>query len=146
MRITLLSILILAIALGATSAAAQEDQTAIQPPETIKEAQQFGIQLLQGLPQAMRNVWNEEALPFFQKLWGWAMNVWDTQVFHRIEGQWQKVLSFFGQEIEERKPFIEEAFQREKEELKRELEQKIPEEGRTLWQLIKRFLPHNETE
>jgi len=141
MRITLLYILVFTIALGAIPALAQEETFSVQGPETIEEAQEFGIQFLQALPQAMKDVWDKEALPFFQKFWDWTINVWNTQIFHRVESQWQKMLSFFTQEIEQRKPDIEERLAEEKQKLQQEIEQKLPEGGKTLWQLIKGLLP-----
>jgi len=146
MRITLLSLLITAIALAAVPALAQEETSSIKAPETIEEAQEFGLQILQGLPVAMQEVWKTQVVPLWTKMWSTAKNVWDTTVFSWVKGLWDQVLSFFGQEIEKRKPLIEEEFKREKEELKQELEQKIPEPGKTLWNRIKGFFPSNETE
>ena len=144
MRIILLSILIFAIALGAVPAWAQKEVAPIQAPETIEEAQEFGLQILQGLPGAMQNVWQTQVMPLWTEMWSIAKNVWDTTVFSWVKGLWDQALSFLGQEIEERRPFIEEEFEREKEELKQELEQKIPESGKTLWNRIRGFLPGSE--
>ena len=144
MRITLLLILILTITLSAVPAWAQQEAAPIQAPETIEEAQEFGLQILQGLPGAMQNVWQTQVMPLWTEMWSIAKNVWDTTVFSWVKGLWDQALSFLGQEIEERRPFIEEEFEREKEELKQELEQKIPESGKTLWNRIRGFLPGSE--
>lgn len=145
MRIILLSILIFTIALGATPTWAQKEVAPIQAPETIEEAQEFGSQMLKGIPGAMQEVWRTQVVPLWTNMWNIAKNIWNTTVFPWVKGLWDQVLSFFGQEIEKRKPFIEEAFEREKEELKQELEQKIPESGKTLWNLIRGFFSNNET-
>ncbi|MCH7828519.1 hypothetical protein IH982_01455 [Patescibacteria group bacterium] len=146
MRITLLSILILVMTIGAVPVAAQQETAPIQAPETVEEAQEFGLQILQGIPGAVQEVWKTQVIPLWTNMWSIAKNIWDTTVFSWVKGLWDQVLSFFGQEIEKRKPFIEEEFEREKEELKQELEQKIPEPGKTLWNRIKGFFPANETE
>ena len=116
MRITLLSILIPAITLGAVPVAAQEETFSVQAPETIEEAQESGIQILQGLPSAMQEVWRTQALPLWTNMWNTAKNLWDTTVFSWAKGLWNQVLSFFGQEIEKRKPLFEQEFQKEKEQ------------------------------
>ena len=146
MRIILLSILILTIALGAVPAWAQKEVAPIQAPETIEEAQEFGLQMLRGLPVAMQNVWQTQVVPLWTKMWSIAKNVWDTTVFSWVKGLWDQALSFLGQEIEKRQPLFEEEFEREKEQLKQELEQKIPESGKTLWNLIRGLFSNNETE
>ena len=134
------------MALGAIPALAQEETFSVQAPETIEEAQEFGIQILQGLPNAMQEVWRTQALPLWTNMWSTAKNLWDTTVFSWVKGLSDQVLSFFGQEIEKRKPLFEEEFQKEKEQLTQEIEEKLPESGKTLWGIIKRFLPSNETE
>ena len=146
MRITLLFILIFAIALSAIPVTAQKETVPIQAPETIEEAQEFGVQILQEIPGAIKEVWNTQAMPLWTKMWNITKNLWDTTVSSWIKGLRDKVLSIFGQEIEKRRPLIEEEFQREKEQLKQELEQNIPKSGKTLWSIIKRLLPGNEAE
>ena len=146
MRITLLLILILTITLSAVPAWAQQEAAPIQAPETIEEAQEFGLQMLQGLPVAMQNVWQTQVVPLWTKMWSIAKNVWDTTVFSWVKGLWDQALSLFGQEIESRKPLFEQEFQREKEQLVQEIEEKLPESSKTLWGLLKRFLPSNEAE
>lgn len=125
--------------------AAQEEQAPIQAPETIQEAQGLGLQILQGIPGAVKEVWEGEVLPLWAKMWQIAKNIWDRYIFSWIRSLWEQLLSLFGQEIEKRKPIIEQEFQREKEELKQELKEKIPDPQKTLWDLIKGFLPGNET-
>jgi len=147
MRIILLSILIFTIALGAIPVAAQEVTfPSVQAPETIEEAQEFGIQILQDLPNAMREAWETQVLPLWTNMWNTAENLWDTTVFAWVKGLWDQALSLFGQEIEKRKPLFEEEFQKEKEQLTQEIEEKLPESGKTLWSIIKRFLPGNGAE
>ena len=93
MRITLLFILVFTIALGATPALEQEETFSVQAPETIEEAQEFGIQILQGLPNAMQEVWRTQALPLLTNMWNIAKNLWDTTVFSFVKGLLDQALS-----------------------------------------------------
>tara|TARA_Y100000310_G_C20493744_1_gene720525 strand:+ start:502 stop:945 length:444 start_codon:yes stop_codon:yes gene_type:complete len=147
MRITLLSTLILALALSAVPVMAQEETVPIiQAPETVEEAQEFGLQILEDIPGTVQGVWKTQVVPLWAKMWSITKNIWDTTVFSWVKEWWDKILSLFGQEIEKRKPLIEEEFQKEKEELKQELQEKIPKPGKTLWSLIREFFPDNEAE
>lgn len=146
MRITLLFILILTITLGALPIATQAQPFSIKAPETIEEAEEFGIQILQALPSSMKETWRTQVLPLWTNMWNIAKNIWDATVFSFVQGLWDQALSLFGQEIENRKPLFEEEFQREKEQLIQEIEEKLPESSKTLWGLLKRFLPGNEAE
>ena len=124
MRITLLSILILTITLIAVPATAEEETfPTIQAPETIEEAQEFGLQILQGIPGAVQEVWKTQAVPLWTDMWSIAKNIWDTTVFSWVKGLWDQALSILGQEIEKRQPLFEEEFEKEKEQLKKELEE-----------------------
>ena len=146
MRIILLLIFIFTITLGVFPIAAKAQLSSIQAPETIEEAEEFGIQILQALPNSMRETWETQVLPLWTSMWNIAKNIWDATVSSWIQGLWDQALSLFGQEIESRKPLFEQEFQREKEQLVQEIEEKLPESGKTLWGILKRFLPGNEAE
>ena len=139
MRITTrIFILAIAAVLLLLSPAAAQGQ---QVPETIQEAQGFGLQFLQEIPGALQQAWRTQAVPVFYSIGDWTMNIWDGYVFPWVHGLWKNILALFGQEIEKRKPLIEEEFQREKQELQQEIKEKIPEPGKTLWEHIRGFLP-----
>ena len=146
MRITLLFILIFTITLGALPIATKAQLSSIKAPETIEEAEEFGIQILQALPGSFQKTWKTQVLPLWSNMWNIAKNIWDATISSFVRGLWDQTLSLFGQEIENRKPLFEEEFQREKEQLQQEIEEKLPESSKTLWGLLKRFLPSNEAE
>jgi len=146
MRITLLFILILTITLSALPIATKAQLSSIKAPETIEEAGEFGIQILQALPGSFQETWKTQVLPLWTNMWNIAKNIWDATISSFVKGLWDQALSLFGQEIESRKPLFEEEFQREKEQLQQEIEENLPESSKTLWGLLKRFLPGNETE
>ena len=103
-----------------------------QAPETMEEAKFFGIGILKALPGAAKDVWENEALPFFQnffqKVWGWTEP--------KIKPLWQKAWDWLRPEVEKRKPLLEEEFQKEKEEMKEEL----PKVGKSLWERFRELL------
>lgn len=133
-------LLILLLGLLAAPVQAQEDgQAPIQAPETIEEAQEFGWGILRQIPNAVREVWDTQVVPLWGALWDWVKTIWDTYVFPWLHGIWERFLAVSGQELEQRRPAIEQEFQEKKEELKQEIEERIPEEGKTLWEHIKGF-------
>jgi hypothetical protein len=144
MRITLFFIVVLVMVLGVFPARAQQEAPPIQAPETIQEAQEFGLGILKALPDAVKKVWQEQVVPLWTNMWNWVKNIWDTYIFPWLYNLWQQFLSVFGQEVEKRKPLIEQKFQKEKEGLQQELQEKLPEQGKTLWERIKTLLPGDE--
>lgn len=117
-----------------------------QPPETIEEAKGLGLQFLKEIPQAIQGVWESQAVPVFLGMWNWAKDIWNRHVFSWLRGLWEQLLGIFGREIEQRSPFIQQQFEQEKQQLKQEIEESIPQEGRTLWEHIKRFFGKDEGE
>jgi hypothetical protein len=101
-------------------------QDYISPPETLEEAKEMGKGALQTtlekLPQILKETWQENVLPVWQKMWDWfKVNIWE-RIEPRLTG-----------EAEKRKEIIGEEFGKEKEEVKEEL----PGVTQSLWQ---RFL------
>lgn len=82
-------------------------------PQTIGEAKEFATAILLKLPDAVKRIWSEEALPILQNMWEWAKP--------KIEPWWNKFLGIFNKEVEKRKPDIEKEFQKEKEEMQKDL-------------------------
>ncbi len=111
-----------------------------QVPETLGEAKSFGMRILAGLPETIKDVWQNEALPFLQKTWEWVQNFWNTYIWSKIEPWWQKFLGLIGKEVEKRKPGLEEEFQKEKEEMKEEMKEELPKVGKPLWERFKDLL------
>lgn len=101
----------------------------ITPPETLEEAREMGEKTLkfslENLPEILKKIWEEEVLPIWKKMYDWfKINIWP-----KIETWFKKeVEPRAKEEIEKRKPVIEEEFKKEKEELK--------ETAPTTWQTI----------
>jgi len=89
----------------------------VEQPKTMEEAESLGMKILTALPGAAKKVWQEEAMPFLLKMWNWAKGIWDTYIGYRVGNLWQKVLDLLGKE----KPDLKEEFQKEKEEMEKDL-------------------------
>jgi hypothetical protein len=102
----------------------------IEPPETLEAAGQLGKEMVQKtgekLPGILERIWTEEAMPVWNKMWGWSKELWQKTV-------WPWIKSFFEKKV---KPSLKEELEKEKEEIKKE----APEIGRSLWERLKDLL------
>ena len=135
----------------------------VESPGTFTEAKDFVIRIVKPLPNMMKNSWQNDVLPFWHKMgeksfnsWNssilpwlnnifptlkswfneacdWLLNIWNKYVKPSIQNLLNKIRSLFNKEIEEKKPFIEEEFKKEKEEIKEE----IPEISKSFWERFK---------
>lgn len=113
------------------------------PPTTLpggpSEAKTMGEKGLKAFPEALREAW-QEAWEIWQKMADWAKNIWNSYIWPKIEWFWQKILAFFGKEVEKRKPIIEEEFQKEKKEIKEKVKEELPKVGESLWERLKELI------
>jgi len=108
---------------------AQVEMKTVKMPESIKEAKEMGKGFLGGLPNIFKEIWQEGSrigIRMYQK----ALNIWDTYIFPWLD-------KYVLQKIEKRKPLIEEEFQKEKTEMKKEIKQEVPRVGKSLWEKLK---------
>ncbi len=82
-----------------------------------------------GLPITLKKSL-EEGLSIWKNMFGWSKRFWNLYINTWIKKFWNRISSFFGKEVEKRKPKIEKEFQKEKEEMKEE----IPNIGKSFWQ------------
>jgi hypothetical protein len=101
----------------------------VQAPETIDEAKEIGLEVLDQLPGATKNVWQEEALPFLNSILEWAKGPWENYIKPKLKIVYNALAGIFGQEIEKRAPAVKEEFEKEKEEMIKD----VPD----FWQRIK---------
>lgn len=90
-------------------------QTA-QVPQTMGEAQTMGLGILSKLPEAIKNVWQNQALPIWSNMWLWTKNIWQSGTGEQVSGFWDKVLSWVGLE----KPDLKQEFQRKTQETQKD--------------------------
>ena len=104
----------------------------LAPPQTLDEAKGVGEQILLMLPQAIRQVWNEEVLPIWSKTWVIAQDLWTKYVWWRIEP-----------EVNRRKALIPGELEKEKQELSQEFQTNLESQGglQGLWERFRVLVP-----
>ena len=116
----------------------------IEAPKDLEGVQQFGKdfweRIKNQLPDLMKKAWQEDILPIWRKMKEVWSRWWDSHIQPWLEKIWDKFMVLLGQEVEKRKPYIEEEFQKEKEELIEEVDKKVPEQGRSIWEKLKELI------
>lgn len=116
----------------------------VETPGTIEGTKEFGKEFLEKsgeqLPGILERIWREGVLPVWRKMYEIWSNWWDFTIQPWLKSIWQRIKGIFIQEIEKRKPYIEEEFQKEKEELKEEVKKELPKTGKSLWQRFKELI------
>ena len=92
-------------------------------PQTMEEAQSFGMNILERLPNAIKEVWSNQALPLWWNMWVWTKGFWDSTLGSKVQGLWEKLWGLTGQET----PDIEGEFQKEKQEMQKDLWERFKE-------------------
>ena len=129
--------------LSANFALAQEEPR-VTAPETFEEAQELGESFLEtikkDLPGILGKIWREDVLPIWENMYQIWSNWWDSFIQPWLQNIWYKFMALLSQEIEKRKPQIEETFEKEKEELKEEIREEVPEVGKSFWDKFKELI------
>jgi hypothetical protein len=89
----------------------------VEPPKTIEEAKGFGFEILRKLPEAVKEVWNSQALPILKRMWEWAQGPLETYIKPKAQEIINWLKNLLGKEIEERTPIIKEEFKKESIEM-----------------------------
>ena len=118
-----------------------EGNNQIQTPGNIEKIKELGEKAIgvgkEALLGTLERIWKEEVLPIWQKMYDWTKTkLWEPYIWPWFKKIWQIVLKIFGQEVEKRKPAIEEEFKKEKEEMKQE----VPKVGQSLWEKFKEII------
>jgi hypothetical protein len=120
------------------------ETTILKVPENTEEAQSFlsdiWTKMKNIIPGEMERLWKQEVLPMWKKMMDVWSKWWDTSIQPWLENVWDKIMSLLGKEVEKRKPYIEEEFQKEKDEFIEEADQRIPDQGRSLWEKFKELI------
>lgn len=137
-KIIIIPIFILNL-LAPTLISAQTDQ--ITQPGTLDEAQKMGEKALEvtktKLPGIINDIWKNEALPIWKKMFDWTRaHIWDNWLAPLFKNLWQSSIRILKSEAEQRKPVVEEEFQKEKESIKEE----TPTVGKSLWQKFQELI------
>jgi len=102
--------------------------------EAVKESKELGEEVSQKLPNAVRKIWDNEVIPFWQNMFNWIEEkIWGNF----LEPVVQDIIDRFKNFSEERRPILEQELEKEKEELKEGLREGASQAKESLWQ---RFL------
>lgn len=120
-----------------------QDNTAMPDPTGFLEGAKVVVQkviqaIIQTGPNAIKEVL-QDIWDFWGKIGEWfKKNLWDNFLFPKLENVWNKILSFFGKKVEERKPIIQEGIEEEKQQIKEDVQSGIStgvsETKKSLWQ------------
>jgi len=99
----------------------------------------MGERVLQGLPQAIKEPW-QEALRVWGKVFDVFSWLWNSYISPWLKNIWYKISVPFKKEVERRKPLIEEEFEKEKIEMKEEIKTETSKTGKSLWERFKELL------
>lgn len=94
-----------------------------QVPQTMGEAQTLGLNILERLPDAIKSVWYNQALPIWLNMWRIAKSLWENGLGAKVEMLWQKFLGLIGKES----PDVKGEFQKEQQEMKKDLWERLKE-------------------
>jgi len=126
---SILSLLIIGLVLPSVCFA---QEGTIQMPQDIEEAKSLSFDILKRLPEAIKDVWQNQALPLWQNMWDWVKNFWERYAGDKVGELWQKFLNLLGKET----PDLKQEFQKEKEEMTKD----VPQVGESLWQRFQDLL------
>jgi hypothetical protein len=113
-----------------------------EPPATLEEAKELGEKSLEvakeDMPGILERIWNEEAIPLWQKMWDWAKNFWKDTLWPWMRGLWgRRIKPPVEEEMEKRKEIVEESIEKEKEELQ---ETFVPKGIKSFWEELKELV------
>ena len=152
-KITISLSLVCLIFSGTCFAQETSNEPPIEAPETIEEGKNMvkkgGEKVIEMMPGVIKKIWKEEVVPIWGKMWQWTKNIWKSYAVRTFDFLWyenlkpaikntvqfikDEVRDFVGHEVVTKKPIIEEEFEKEKEEMKKE----IPQSTQSLWERFK---------
>lgn len=109
-------LMINAVLIGFPISTLAEEAPVQETPQTIEEAETFGLAILERLPDAVRDIWYNQALPLWWNMWVWTKGFWDQTLGAKVEALWQKLWSLTGQET----PNIQGEFRKETQEMQKD--------------------------
>lgn len=118
---------------------AQNQQPVVDTPETLKDAVGFVFSILKSMPRTIKEAF-QLAWKIWSKMADWLWAQWDKYIWSWIQGLWHSFLGLMGQEIEKRKPMVEQELEKEKQEIKEEIKQEAEKAGQSLWERLKELV------
>ncbi len=106
-------------------------QGTVKLPENVEQAKEMGKGFLSIMPDFLKSSYQEAYRVgkwFYQK----AVPIWDSYIFPWLD-------KYVLQRIEQRKPVIEQEFQKEKVEVKESIKTEVPRVNKSFWEKVKEF-------
>jgi len=123
-NVTTLSLVLISLTCFPFNVKAQ-DEIPLHAPKDLEEIQEFGEGMLEAskeqLPDIIKRLWNEDVMPLWQKMYDW----FDLNIGSKFK-------EVFDEEVEKRRPVVEQEYEKEKEEVKEEL----PIVTQNLWERL----------
>lgn len=98
-------------------------------PENFEDIQKAGEKVLdttkKEAPNVFEKIWNNEVLPVWEKMKNWF-----------LEKVWSKIFPKAKEEVEKRKPVVQEEFEKEKQEMGQEIKTTLPGVLKNIWRKI----------
>lgn len=88
-----------------------------EAPQTLEEAESFGLEILSRLPDAMKDAWHNQALPTWLGMWNWVKGFWESTLGSKVENLWNKFLGFLGKDTQG----IKKEFEKERKEMEKDI-------------------------
>lgn len=113
-------------------------QQGLEAPKTIEGAKTFGLGILNQLPSKMSEAFHNQVLPIWEKIFTWVASrlttLWQNTAKDWIQGWIDRIKELLGQEIEARKPGVQQSFEEEKQQIKEDIEEL------SLWERFKSLI------
>lgn len=130
-----------------STAFAQKDPV-LKAPETIEETKQgilnIGDKIIQAIPTAVASIWANQVIPVWKAMGEWVKTeIWEKRVSPALQTLLDRGKTLLGQEVERRKPIVEQEFEKEKQEFKEDIKEVGKDTGKSLWERFQALF-HNE--
>jgi hypothetical protein len=127
MRKTLITLLMISTLIGPCGVLAVSE-----PPQDMQGVGTAIGKILSGFPAVLRIVW-QEALGVWGRMLSWVKDFWNSYIASWFNGIFNKVKNFIFGEVEKRKPEAQQEFEKDKQEMKKE----VPQVTQSLWERFK---------
>ncbi len=107
----------------------------VKPPQTIQEAEGWGVAFLNLLPGHMEKAWYE-IVDLWTNLYHKAKSLWERHIKSRLISLWNSIWRRSQREIEEKKDILVEEIEKEKEAAKEAVKEEAKRASKSLWQRI----------
>lgn len=91
--------------------------TRAEVPQTVEEAKTLGLNILERLPNAIKDIWQNQALPLWWNMWVWTKGFWASTLGSKVQGLWEKLWGLSDQTP----PDLKNEFRKEKQEMQKDL-------------------------